>query len=492
MRFRSVLLIARREFLAYVATVGFWLSVALVPFFMAFGAMMPSILSAAKPASHFVLIDETGRFGQIVRDAVADARRDEVRDALEDFAKTKLSAEASARALDAFDDSDAPPEQAAQQALAGLLPKDAHPFTPPKPQLIEQPATSQDLESLRAQMRPDEATGDAAPVHAMLVIKPDEKAGAALDYWSANLADRRLLNIAEDAVAGALRIEALRKAGLDVRVVSAADAIRPATRLLNPVKSAGAEVVTRRDEIRFAAGALLAFLLWMLVFSVANMLLSSVLEEKSTKVMESLLVSARMSEILAGKLLGVGGVAFALLAVWAGSTMGLGVLASAQSGQAEGFADVFAAFADPKMLIAFAACFVCGYLIYGATFLAIGSLCESPQEAQTLMSPVILLLMAPLVGIVAALDDPSSGFVIVLAWVPIFTPFLMLARLPSDPPVWEIIFAVAMMLATAVAILFTAARVFRAGALGGGKQFWEHSAIGRIFRRRAQPDKLAG
>lgn len=139
--------------------------------------------------------------------------------------------------------------------------------------------------------------------------------------------------------------------------------------------------MTRRDEMRSAAGALLAFLLWMLVFSVANMLLASVLEEKSTKVMESLLVCARMSEILAGKLVGVGAISFCLLGVWAASTLGLGMLAA---GQGDGFADIIAAFTDPHMLVAFAACFVAGYLMYGAVFLAAGSLCETPQEAQTL------------------------------------------------------------------------------------------------------------
>ena len=79
MRLRSVFLIARREFFAYVTTVGFWLSVTLVPFFMTFGAMMPQILAAAKPPTHFAIIDQTGRYADIVRKAVSDARRADLR-----------------------------------------------------------------------------------------------------------------------------------------------------------------------------------------------------------------------------------------------------------------------------------------------------------------------------------------------------------------------------------------------------------------------------
>jgi len=217
----------------------------------------------------------------------------------------------------------------------------------------------------------------------------------------------------------------------------------------------------------------------------SNMLLASVLEEKSTKVMESLLACARMSEILTGKLLGVGAISFCLLGVWAASTLSLGLLAA---GRAEGFGDVIAAFADPRMLAAFGACFVAGYLMYGALFLAVGSLCESPQEAQTLMSPIIFVLMAPVVGILAAMDNPSSGFVTSMTWIPIFTPFMMLARLPSNPPLWEIVAAVALMAGTAAVVLFLAARVFRLGALGGGRQFLETSRFAKWLRRQAKPE----
>jgi ABC-2 type transport system permease protein len=226
----------------------------------------------------------------------------------------------------------------------------------------------------------------------------------------------------------------------------------------------------------------------MLVFSVANMLLSSVLEEKSTKVMESLLVSARLTEILAGKLLGVGAVSFALMAVWAGSSLGLGLLAAAAGGESGLIGDVLSGLAEPKLALAFAACFVAGYLMYGAIFLALGSLCESPQEAQTLMSPVILLLMIPIFGVMAALDDPSSGFVTGLSWVPIFTPFLMLARLPTDPPAWEIAAAFALMMVTAVLILILAARVFQLGALGGARGlFARFGFLARLAKKQTQP-----
>lgn len=483
MRFRSVFLIARREFVAYVTTVGFWLSVTLVPFFMAFGAMMPQILAAAKPPTHFAILDETGGYADIVRKAVADARRTDIRADLQNFAAAQLKTDDANAAIARFDASTAAPEDAARDALAGLEPAAA--FSPSKPRVIETLVEGQTPDALRLQMQRAAQDKTTPPLDAFLVIRKQDS-GPVLDYWSANLADHRLLDIAETAVAEAMRIDALKRAGVNLAQVAEAEALRPQTRLLSPIKSAGAEEVTQRDQMRFAAGALLAFLLWFLIFSVANMLLASVLEEKSTKVMESLLVSARMSEILTGKLLGVGAISFCLLGVWGASTLGLGMLAA---GKSEGFGDIIAAFADPHMLLAFAACFVAGYLMYGAVFLAVGSLCETPQEAQTLMSPIIFVLMAPLIGIMAAMDNPSSTVVTTMAWAPIFTPFMMLARLPTNPPVWEIVAAVTLMIGTALAILFLAARVFRAGVLGGGREILESSRFAKWLRRPAKADE---
>ena len=106
-----------------------------------------------------------------------------------------------------------------------------------------------------------------------------------------------------------------------------------------------------------------------------------------------------------------------------------------------------------------------------------------------MMSPIIFVLMAPLIGILAAMDNPSSTFVTTMAWMPIFTPFLMLARLPSNPPAWEIVAAVALMVGTAFAVLVLAARVFRAGVLGGGKSVLEGTRFAKWLRRPAKAEE---
>ena len=104
--------------------------------------------------------------------------------------------------------------------------------------------------------------------------------------------------------------------------------------------------------------------------------------------------------------------------------------------------------------------------MFGSIFLALGSLCETLQDAQTLMTPIILVLMAPLLILSFSFQAMDSAFVEIASWVPLWTPFVMMARLPTDPPAWELLGTTALMLATMVFVLWGATAVFRQGALG--------------------------
>ena len=120
-----------------------------------------------------------------------------------------------------------------------------------------------------------------------------------------------------------------------------------------------------------------------------------------------------------------------------------------------------------KLLIPALLSFVLGYLMYGAIFLALGSLCDTIQEAQTLMTPLIVLLMVPMFMITVAISDPQSPLIAVMSWVPVFTPFLLILRIPSVLPLWEITGLLVLMIASSLLVLGLAARVYRAGAVHG-------------------------
>ncbi len=105
--------------------------------------------------------------------------------------------------------------------------------------------------------------------------------------------------------------------------------------------------------------------------------------------------------------------------------------------------------------------------MYGAVFLALGSLCDTIQEAQTLMTPLIVLLMVPMFMITVAISDPESPILSVMSWIPFFTPFLLILRVPTAPPMWEVMGLLALMVVASLSVLWIASRVYRAGAVHG-------------------------
>jgi ABC-2 type transport system permease protein len=217
-----------------------------------------------------------------------------------------------------------------------------------------------------------------------------------------------------------------------------------------------------RDRAPFYAALALAFILWSVVFSVANMLLSGVIEEKSNKILDTLLTSVSPLQILTGKLLGVAMVSLTLFIFWGALGGGLLSLAAERSGDSI-LGQIAAAFLEPRLIAAFLIGFVAGYLMYGAIFLSLGSLCESLQEAQTLLGPVALVLAVPMLLITPALDNPNAPLIEGASWVPIFTPFLLLVRAPSGLDWIEIAGMGALMIVSVGLILMLAARIFRAG-----------------------------
>ena len=113
-----------------------------------------------------------------------------------------------------------------------------------------------------------------------------------------------------------------------------------------------------------------------------------------------------------------------------------------------------------------------GYLMYAVLFAAIGAFCETPRDAQTLMGPIMMVLTVPILVMVLAVQTPDSPVVQILSWIPFFTPFLMSARAPSEPPMIEVVGTMAGMFAFALLMVWIAGRAFRAGALSDVKLSW--------------------
>lgn len=268
---------------------------------------------------------------------------------------------------------------------------------------------------------------------------------------------------------------ALAAAGLTDRVAAASAARQPL--VVEQLIGANAEPAPTREAAQALATAT-TFILFMLIGLLAQVLLSNMVEEKGNKVIEVLVAAVPVPAIFAGKLIGMLGIALIGLAVW-GALFGIGA-AALLSGLPEGMLPTPATGWSAHLALS-AAYFVSAYLIYGAVYLGIGSLCSSIREVQSLSLPVTIVQTLVLLGTLAATRSPSSLWAEIVAWFPLSSPYMMAARSALEPGVGIHLAAIIWQLLFAAAVIVLAARLFRYGVLNSGppSSLWR---IGRQLR----------
>lgn len=463
---RSIYLVARRDYLGYVSAWGFWIGLLITPILFGVGMMVPVLAANSTPARYFTVVDADGEFHAALVQELADRRETIARNIVEGAGILLGSDSDRAAALDRFDaaiEAGESPE-AALDIAAPELPDLQIPdrdFV-----LVDPPADT--LSGLRPYLvgaRQVETEDGPRPLFAALIVTDE-----GVEYWSENVTVDSVKSLARRAASDMARNEVFGAAGVSIDIL---DEIHAATPLLLEKRlreeATADSAVTLADRAPFFVSVGLSFFLWTLIFSVVNYLLMGTIEERSNKIFDTLLTSVKLPHLLAGKLIAVLAVSLTLMSVWtlggAGATA-LGI--SVMPGEArELVGAIVSAALDPGILIPALISFLFGYLMYGSIFLAIGSLCDTIQEAQTLMTPLLILLMIPLFVVIVAMTDPESPILAILSWVPLFTPFLMILRMPTEPPLWEVLAQLALMLVSTGAILWLAARVYRAGAVHG-------------------------
>ncbi|MEQ1811490.1 MAG: ABC transporter permease [Terricaulis sp.] len=460
-----ILLVARRDYFAYIGAWGFWLSLLTAPVIIAVLLFGPILLARAEPPRVLTIIAERSTDADAVKAAFAASA---LRDARGDIA-AYLSATAPSVQSPAIAAFDAAPDRvaaiaAARDVVAQRAPNalTAFPSALPRYQLVDPPASR--IEDLRPYLDGTQMLPDGRSIYGALNIRRSEANAPIIEYWSTALSHDEPTNVAHRALRLEMQREALAAQGLPASEAERLQGFDPEIVQFDP-RSSGAEGVTLRERAPFYAALALAFVLWSIVFSVANMLLNGVIEEKSNKILDTLLTSVSPLQILIGKLLGVAAVSATLFLFW-GALGGTLLTMAAERASDNIFGQIAAAFLEPRLLVAFFIGFIAGYLMYGSIFLALGSLCESVQEAQTLLGPVALVLAMPMMLVTPALDNPNAPIIEMASWVPIFTPFLMLIRAPSGLSWIEIAGQGGLMFLTVALILFLASLVFRAGVVG--------------------------
>lgn len=478
-------LIAMRDFMGYVKTWGFWLSFLLPIVFGFLGYFFASSDFDFSPPKYETILDSTGFHGDAIR-AFYEAEQEEIK-------SSAVSAMAQALPQDERDAfRELVNEQGAEAGLEELktrFPTIAERIELPTSGiiLVEPPASNR--EDLMPYLSGSESVvvdGAARSLNGVIIFSGTRERPE-VQYWSRNFNNapaERLINryLREQAqiaflAEGDLRLEDYNAA---MRERERVDVFDPMART---AEGEEAQAVTLWDRLPFLAGIGLAFFLLMTIFAGAFMLLTSMIEEKMNKLLEMMLATTRFSEIMLGKMLGAALLTIASLAPYILIALG-GIFGFLLFGEPEQVAAVREAFPLSTILISFIF-LILGYMFYAAILIALGALAQSMQDAQTLSLPIVLLMFLGMGVIMIGLNSPDSPLVTAGSIFPLTSPFAMMVRLSSDPPLWQIILSLALLLASVVGVMWLCARIFRFGVLSGSGVEVVKSWFNRVVLRKA-------
>jgi ABC-2 type transport system permease protein len=191
----------------------------------------------------------------------------------------------------------------------------------------------------------------------------------------------------------------------------------------------------------------------------------SVLEEKNSRVLEVLLSSATSTELMTGKILGVGAVGLTQILIW---VIMAGAVAIPTLAMQPSMSDLQI---SPQVFAAFAVFFFLGYLLYSTMYAAVGAITTTEQEGQQLQFIVVIPLVLSVFMLGTALRTPDAPAVMWTSLIPFFAPIVMYTRIVvQTPPLWQIALSLFLLIATVGGLMVLCARIYRVGVLIYGKR----------------------
>ena len=245
------------------------------------------------------------------------------------------------------------------------------------------------------------------------------------------------------------------------------------------------------SDVAFGLGYFNGFLIYMFVFIYGSFILQSVLDEKTSKVVEVIISSIKPTQLMMGKVLGVGAVAFTQIFIWiilvtsistfTSMYFGINSYETTQIVQSEeeinnskevvkGIYEMFGTIDIKKTVFIFLIYFLGGFFLYGAFFAAIGSAVDNLQDASQFTLPISLPIIASLMFMGIVLNNPEGNASIFLSVFPLTSPILMMARLAFGVPDWHLVISILILIISVIFALWFAGRIYRVGILTSGSK----------------------
>jgi len=294
-----------------------------------------------------------------------------------------------------------------------------------------------------------------------LLLPEDAVEASTATYYGRTVSNQRDLNSMRWRIRDLLVAHRLAGAGLDPAEVK---------ELTRDMEWRTIQLSEEGDKEEQGLAIVLAIVLLMILYTSILMwgqiVMTSIIEEKGSRVIEVVASGVPPTQLLAGKLLGVGAAGLTQFLVWSLSLLGVSLVMAGPMAGTLPLPDV-----RPLVLVSFVAFFLLGFAFYASLYSAIGAAVNTVQEAQNFVFPVIIPLILGLVCFPVIIESPDSRLAVILSLVPFLTPLLMFLRIVIlTPPLWQIALSVVILGSSILGALWVAARIYRVGILMYGKK----------------------
>jgi ABC-2 type transport system permease protein len=260
-------------------------------------------------------------------------------------------------------------------------------------------------------------------------------------------------------------------------------------------KFSGEESLRWLNEIKIGIGFAFGYLIMMFIIIYGNMVMRSVIEEKTNRIIEIIISSVKPFQLMMGKIIGTSLAGILQFLIWAilgtilfavaGSLLGLelgnpamqqGTAALEASNSSFDmlktyFYEIWNTVPVATLIISFLLYFVGGFYLYSSIYAAIGAAVDSETDSQQFLLPIILpLMLGVYVGFFTVVNDPHGTVATIFSMIPLTSPIVMLMRIPFGVPPWEIIVSMLILFATFFLVVWFASKIYRIGILMYGKK----------------------
>ena len=352
-------------------------------------------------------------------------------------------------------------------------------------QILYESLNGMDLEDAKTTSNSNKAYG--------LLHVPDlalEDVSEKIKFYSKESPSLSLISSLESKIEKRIGELKLKKMGVDLSKISASKTYVN----INQEDFEGVKTSKAGSFLKLIFGAAAGYLLFMFIIIYGNLIMRSVIEEKSSRIIEVIISSVKPIQLMLGKIFGTSLAGITQFAIWviliailsfaASNFFGIDLSANPQQemmtaavSDVNANSELQALIAELhslpliNLIVAFVLFFVGGYLLYSSLYAAIGAAVDNETDTQQFLMPVVILLVVGFyVGFFTALEDPHCTISVVFSYIPFTSPIVMLIRIPFGVPIWEQILSLSVLIFSFLVTVWIAAKIYRVGILMHGKK----------------------